>query len=237
MNRTPVGEPAAPRVWEGFWGVVFSPGELFERVARAPRWFAMLAVVTAIYIVSVSAFMFTDVGQDAWMEQALERTERFGGQVTDAQIERMEGMKPYAGYFAAGQMLFFIPLVSLAIAGIGFTVFNVALGGSASFRQVFSIVVHAGALGGLLQFFVWPLNYLRESMSSPTSLSVFLPMLEESTFLFRFLRAVDLLIVWWVVVLAIGLAVLYRRPAQRVAWSFLAIYAVIALAIAAVSRS
>ena len=60
----------------------------------------------------------------------------------------------------------------------------------------------AGAL------FTGPLNYFRGSMSSATNLSVVLPMIDEHSFLGRLLGMIDLFMVWWVVVLAIGLACL-----------------------------
>ena len=47
-------------------------------------------------------------------------------------------------------------------------------------------------------------------MSSATNLAVFLPMLDESSFLAKLLGTIDLFLVWWVVVLAIGLGVLYQ---------------------------
>ena len=45
---------------------------------------------------------------------------------------------------------------------------------------------------------------------------------------------IDLFIIWWLIVLAIGLAVLYRRRTQPIAMSLLAIYAVIAVIVAAI---
>jgi hypothetical protein len=48
---------------------------------------------------------------------------------------------------------------------------------------------------------------------------------------------VDLFIVWYVIVLAIGLGVLYRRRTQPIAISLFAVYAVIAIGLAAVMSS
>ena len=38
---------------------------------------------------------------------------------------------------------------SAIVAGILFAIFNAALGGNATFKQVFTVVVHAGAIGVL----------------------------------------------------------------------------------------
>ena len=52
-------------------------------------------------------------------------------------------------------------------------------------------------------------------MSSPTNLAVFLPFLDESSFLARLLGSIDLFFIWWMLSLAIGLGVLYRSAPGR----------------------
>jgi hypothetical protein len=59
-----------------------------------------------------------------------------------------------------------------------------------------------------------------------------LPMLPEDSFAAHFFSALDVFLIWYVIVLAIGLAVLYRRRSQPIAISLLAVYGVIAVAIA-----
>jgi hypothetical protein len=85
--------------------------------------------------------------------------------------------------------------------------------------------------------FTLPLNYARESLSSPTNLAVFAPFLDEGSLAARFLGMIDLFLVWWVVVLAIGLAVLYRRLAGPVAFWLLGADVGIAGVIAVIMRA
>ncbi|MCU0256647.1 MAG: YIP1 family protein, partial [Vicinamibacterales bacterium] len=122
-------------------------------------------------------------------------------------------------------------------AGLLFGVFSGALGGQASFKQVFAVLAHTSVLSLLQALFVTPMNYARESLSSATSLGVFLPMLPEGSFLANFLGAIDLFILWSLALTAIGLAVLYRRKTAPIFISLVAAYAVIALAIAAVKAA
>jgi hypothetical protein len=96
------------------------------------------------------------------------------------------------------------------------------------------VYVHAAVISTLGGVFTGTINYFRQSMSSATNLSAMLPMLEEGTFVARLAGFVDLFVIWWLTVLAIGLAVLYRRKTQSVAIILFSIYAVIALAIAGV---
>jgi hypothetical protein len=63
---------------------------------------------------------------------------------------------------------------------------------------------------------------------------VFVPMLEETSFVTIFLGTINLVLVWWVLSLAIGLGVLYRRRTGPIATALLFIYVVIALIVAMV---
>ena len=57
---------------------------------------------------------------------------------------------------------------------------------------------------------------------------------EETSFAARFLGAIDLTILWWMMNLAIGLGVLYRRRTGPIATGMFMVYVLIALTIAGV---
>lgn len=217
-------------------GVIFSPRATFERIVARPRWFGALAVIVLVACGFMYAFLSTEVGQSAMLDQQVRQQEAFGIQISPEQYSQMERMQPMMKYFVTGSQLVMIPVITMVLAGILFAVFNALLGGAASFKQVAAVVSHAGAVTLLQQLFITPLNYARESMASATNLSVFVPFLDESNVLARFLGTIDLFIVWWLVVLAIGLGVLYRRRTSPIFWSFMGVYVVIALVIALVMR-
>ena len=89
----------------------------------------------------------------------------------------------------------------------------------------------------MAQLFGLPLAYARQTMSSATNLGVFAPFLDESSFAARLLSAIDLFIVWWIISLAIGLGVLYRKRTGPVAATLLVIYVAIGIVIAAVKTA
>ncbi len=130
--------------------------------------------------------------------------------MTAEQTAQMERFLPYVRYVAAAGQVVSVVVIMLVVSGLMFTVFNAVLGGDGTFKQVFSVVVHSGFVIAAQQFVVLPLDYVRESMTSPTSLSVFAPFLEETSFAARFLGALDLSLMWWIVNLSIGLG----RPIQ-----------------------
>ena len=124
--------------------------------------------------------------------------------------------------------------IVFAIAGVLFLVFNVAMGGSATFKQLFAVFVHAGIISALQQLFTGPLNYFRGAVTSATNLAVLLPMVEPKSFVGRILSMTDLFLIWYLLVLAIGLAVLYRRKTQPIALALYGVYAAGVVVIAAI---
>lgn len=216
-------------------GVVTAPWATFRRLIQAPRVLDMLALTSLLVALCLFLFLNTEVGRQAWVDESVRQQENWGGQpVSDADYERMQQWARYAQYVGAVQGLVGVPLVTLVLSGILFAVFNGIMGGSASFKQLFSVVTHAGVVSTLGQLFIWPLNYARGSMSSATNLGVFFPMLEEDSFAARMLGTVDLFVLWWLFVLAVGLGVLYRRKPRAVFTAFLAVYPMIAIGIAAI---
>jgi hypothetical protein len=218
-------------------GVIFSPRATYAEIAARPRIFGALAVVLAVIVIATFAFLSTEVGQQASLDNQVRQMESFGRTVNDAQYAQMERMAPYSRYFAAAVQLVVTPIMALIVAGLAFAVFNAALGGDATFKQVFAIVVHSGALLMLQALFTLPLAYARESLSGATNLAVFFPFLEENSVAARMLGSIDLFLIWWMVSLAIGLGVLYRRRTRPIATTMLVMYVTIGLIIAGIKTA
>jgi len=218
-------------------GVLMSPRATYADVVARPRILGALAVVILISSTAVYTFMSTDVGQQAGIDMQVRQMESFGRTMSDAQYQRMEQMAGYSKYFAAGAQLVTLPIMALVVAGIAFAVFNAALGGDATFKQVYAVVAHSGIVIAVQQLFTLPLDYVRETLSSPTNLAVFLPFLDENSFPARLLGSIDLFVIWWSINLAIGLGVLYRKRTGPIATTLLVIYVTIGLVIAAVKTA
>jgi hypothetical protein len=146
-------------------------------------------------------------------------------------------MSTYYVYGAPVIQLVSLAIGCLLISGIAFAVFNALLGADATFKQVFAVVAHSGVVLAALSLFTTPLAYARQSMSSATNLAVFLPFLDESSFAARLLASIDLIFIWWMLSLAIGLGVLYRKRTGPIATTMLVIYVVIGLVIAAIKTA
>ena len=216
-----------------FVGIVTAPRATYEAVVAKPKWLGMY-VLTAIIIAFGAALpMTTEAGKQAAVDQQVSSMEAMGFPVSDEAYAGMMKGTAILPYTTAGGVFFGGLLMAVIIAAVFWAIFNAALGGDASYKQIFTVLVHAGVITAVGQLFTGPLNYFRGSVASATNLSVLLPMIEEKSFLGRLSGAIDIFIIWWLIVLAIGLAVLYRRRTQPIAITLFAIYAVIALGIAA----
>ena len=231
-NVTVAAEAAPKSLLARFFGIITSPQATYRSVVAHPKWFGMMALIALSMALLLGGFLYTNTGQNAWLDAAT--TSSFRGPSTPEQLAAMEKIAPYAWMFGVGQMLFMLPLIFVITGGILFAIFNAALGGTSTFKQLFAVVVHSSAVSLLGQCFTMPINYLSGTMSSSTNLAVLLPMIDDASFLGRLLGMVDLFIIWWLIVLAIGLGVLYRRRTQPIAVSLMAVYAVIAVVVAIV---
>ena len=224
--------PAPKNLFARFIGVIVAPRATFQAVAASPKVLGMLLIVSALTGVFAALPMTTDAGKQAALDQQVQSMQSMGFQVNDEMYDQMQkgaGRLPYTTGIGA---FVFIPIVSLIFAGILFAIFNAALGGEASFKQVYSVYMHSGVIGVVSAAVSGVVNFFSGHAGSVANLGALLPMLPEKSFIANLLSTVDLFILWSVITLAIGLGVLYKRRTQPIAISLLSVYAVIALVIA-----
>jgi hypothetical protein len=218
-------------------GVVVSPKATFERLVETPRILGMLALVAALSAIGASAFAFTDAGQQAVVDFSAQQIERFTHQPpNDEQLAALAKRAPIQGYVSFGSALVVVPIALAVEAGILFLIFNVILGGTATFKQVYALATHAALITVLGLAVAVPIQFARGviSMTGPANLGVLFPMLAENSMLSSFLGLIDFFRVWWVIAISIGLGVLYRRPTRGIALTLFGLYLVIALGVASI---
>lgn len=232
MSEPVIERPPAPSLMSRVVGIITSPRETFEKIIPNPRVLGALALVAVTSAVLVGGFLMTDVGKEAWIDQAVASQEAWGVEITDEAYAGIQRMAPMAPYLSGVPYLFIIPISAVIASGLLFAIFNAMLGGTATFKQLLSVVAHSQFVMALALFVSMPINYMKGSMTGATSVAVLAPMLDEGSFLARLLGMIDVFIVWYVVVLSIGLSVLYRRKTKSIALVLFGIYAAIAIGVA-----
>jgi len=211
--------------------VIRRPRATFAAIIAAPTWAPVLIGTTLITFACSAGFLRTQVGQQALVDQWERTALAFGQTVDDAQYSRMEQTAASGRFdlvYAAVTTLASGPALAFGFAAFLYVILNRTTRRRASYAQVLAVMCHAGVILALRQVIATPVDYLRESIASPTTLVQFFTMLDEASPVARFLGVIDLFVVWWIVVLAIGISVLYERPTRRLALVFASAYVALA---------
>jgi hypothetical protein len=196
-----------------------------------PRWADVLVLSTLAAAAAGALVMRTEVGQVALVDQWERTAVAFGQTVDDAAYARLQELSTRGPLYEAGVAILNGPIQAFAVSALIFFAFG-GRRNEVTFRRVLSVVSHAGVILALRQIIGALTTSLRETTASATALGVWFPAFDEASPAARFLGAMDLLVIWWVVVLGIGVAVLYRRRTVRVATAMAGIYAALALVMA-----
>jgi len=233
MSELATERPVPPSLSSRVIGVITAPRATFEKIVAAPRVAGVLLLVTLISVLAVGLLLSSERGQQAWLDQAVAQQEAWGQTVSDEAYAGLQRMAKYSAYMGAAQFIVGVPLGALIMAGILFAIYNALMGGTATFKQVMAVVAHSQVISALAFLVTTPINYAKGTMTGATNLGVLFPMLDESSFAARLLGMLDLFLLWWLFVLSIGIAVLYKRKTSSVAMLLFGLYAVIAVGMAA----
>jgi Yip1 domain len=219
-------------------GVLFSPRETYADIVRKPTWVGMWLLVTVVTTACIGWLQSTAVGRAAAADQAIKAIGVFAKNLPPDRLdlirEQIMTSPAWQNYLKIGAGSLIVgPIIALVMAGILLGVFNALMGGDAKFKQVFSLIYFSNAIMLVKTLFIAPLDYARESMTNPTTFAALLPMLDDESLPSKMLGAIDFFWLWWLVSVAIGLGVLYKRPTKGIATALIGIYVVLAVTIAA----
>jgi hypothetical protein len=216
-------------------GIVTSPGATYAQVVRKPRVAGILFLMALLVGLTQAVPLLTERGRAAALEMQVQQMERFGVSVTDQMYQQME-QRSHSSFGAISTLvgtMVAMPIVVTIITLLLWVVFNAILGGTATFKHVMSVVAHAQVIPAVGAIFAAPIMYARGTMSgSVANLGALLPMLDETSFLAKTLGMIDLFLVWWIIVLATGLATLYKKKVSSIATGLFIFYGIIVLIIA-----
>lgn len=228
-DSTAAAEPTMG-LFARFVGIIFSPGVTFASALKTPKPFGILFLSAIVIGLAGSAPQMTESGRQAMLDMQIQSVERMTGEpVTDEMYTGMESRARYGPIFAIVGTLIMMPIMSLLVTGFLWGVFNAILGGTESFKSVLTVVTHGMVIAALGAIAAAPVIVMQGVVSTtgPFNLGVLVPMLDASSFPARFLSAITVFGIWQTIVVAIGLAVLYRKSTQSIAMGLLVLYALI----------
>jgi hypothetical protein len=200
-------------------GVFIEPGETFEDIARNPGWIAPL-ILLIVFSEAFTQAMLAKIGMARIIMHSIQQSGR-AAQMDPAQLNQAIARGSQIGAIIVQILgLLTVPIFLLVIAGFGLLVLNVLFGKKASFKQVFSVTCYAdmpGILGILMgivvMFFGDPAAFNPQS-PAPTNLGYFLNPLTTSHAFMALANSLDFIIVWFLILLAIGLSRVVQKKVK-----------------------
>jgi len=233
LSVVPPATPTAPEPHAGSFprrviDTFLSPVALFRRFGARPPW-----VDVTIVGVVVGLLAFALIPSEVLVNTAQEAMRRQGTEVPAGMDPgAMAGIQRISMMVAAVVM----PWIVLAVtAGVMVLLFSVILGGSATFRQYLSVVAHASLIGAVGSLAALPITLSTGVMSSGITLGALAGGMDPDSFVYQFLNAWNVFLVWQLVVMGLGASTLNRRIGAGTAIGvLLGVYACIAVLIAVI---
>ena len=212
------------------FGVIFQPQAAFHVLALKPRWLLPMTACLILSLASVTLIV-NRMGMANMMRSALQ------GNPRAEEIAQKTEESSFARTMIYASPLVQLPIVVAVMAGVFLLVFMLA-GVDVSFKQAFSIVIHAlFAYSVIATTLILVTVYATKDFTGfdirnpiATNVGFFLDPAETSKFLYSLTSSLDVLSFWFLYLLAVGFAgtspkVRFQKtlPLIVVVWFFYAI--------------
>ena len=164
----PVAESKGPGLLARLIGVIFSPRATYQAVVARPRVLGAFVITIAIMAITEGAFFTTPVMQEVLMDQQVKTLESFGVNISDQMYDQLEKGIGRAAYTTPLTLVIGIPIAAAIFAAIILGIWGMLMGGTGTFKQVYAILAHSGAIFALSVLFVMPLSYATHRMAGAT---------------------------------------------------------------------
>jgi hypothetical protein len=213
-------------VFERAAGVLFSPGETFENIARKPDILApMLLLLVVSYIGTILLVPRIDFG-----EAVRQQIQRQGRQMSDSDMDTAVRIGSAFGKVIAYTSPFLAFALIAIIAGVLLLAFRL-FGGEGTYAQAYSASLYAWipqVINGLILGIVGLTRDGIDPTLMPTlvkSNPAFLVDMKAQPMLFAFLASIDVFTIWSVILFIIGFSILARVSKAKAASIVLSLWA------------
>ena len=211
INNGPEGEELS--IVQKIVGIFTAPAKTFASIDLSPSWIIPLALILAVNLVFVY-FANDIILEETLVQQEEAMVERgMDAEQIDAALTQVESWTPISVWVLS---MIGPPIILAIVSGVFLFVGNVILGGKTSFKKVLSVTAWSWLIFSLAGLVMLPLVLSQETMQISFSLATFMPEESKNTFLYLFLQKIEVFTIWWIVVYAIGLGVIYKMKTQKI---------------------
>jgi hypothetical protein len=195
-------------------GVFFSPGKAFADIARRPRWWIPLILISILSTIYLTAFT-QRVGWESVLRPAIESnqaTQNMSVQQREQLISSVAGYYKYVGYGSVLTTLFYVFLVAVILMFLFDTMMSAGVG----LKRMMAIVAYASLPLVIQTALSMVVLYLKDpeefNLRNPLMFNVGAFMSPDSPAALRALgSSIDLFSLWMIVLLAIGVSAAGRK--------------------------
>jgi hypothetical protein len=214
-------------------GVLRHPRATFNALADTPRSVDVLAFACVAAFAATALVLETETGELALLDHLERGVSAFDARLDETQHAALQQISGHGAAYALVRSLAGGPLLAGAVSAALYGWSQIqGQTPTPTYRQLLAVASHASVILALRQVIAAPLTYVRETMASPLTLNMFFTLLDEGSPLARFAAMIDLFVIWWIVVLAIGMSIHCRRPVQHLAMAFIGAYVLLAALVA-----
>ena len=194
-------------------GIFFEPEATFQDIARSPGFIVPLLLVM-ICSAGTAAVMVNRIDMRDFIAKQLDKNPRTESMPAAQKEQAIENGAKFGkiGFYVTPV---FVPLMMLIIAGVLMVMANFVFGGTATFKQLFSVAAHAQMVGIIFGLLIVVILFLKDpadvDLQNPiaSNLGLLIP-IETSKFLHRFAISLDIFSLWQVYLLGTGAAICGR---------------------------
>lgn len=208
-----------------FFNMIFDPVKVFESIKEKPVWIMPLIFMIIFQAAAAFLFMRTEFAEDLLYEELDSKMQNV--ELTDEQFDNMINMSKK---WAPIGPVFSLPLMNLVIAGIIYVGISVISGGAITFKSLFSLTCHIQLIAVPQAIFGYLLVWRTGSLSARANPRLFLGDMDLPMLLNSYLGWMDFFIIWEILLLGTGVAILCKWSRTKTMLTFLAVYLLFALA-------
>jgi Yip1-like protein len=204
-STSPVSAEPTKNPLERIIGVFVSPKATFEDINRKPDW--LVPAILIVLVALVVTYVFTSHAD--MLELIRNQIEKSGK--TAPPDEALQSAVKFSVIISYVSVVVIVPLVMVVVSGILFGVFSFIFGVETTFKKIFAANAYASMPSLLKSVIAIPILFVKQpsEFGNPadvvqSNLSILFD--PSNKVLFTFGKMIDLFTIWFLIVLAIGVA-------------------------------
>ncbi|WP_054698023.1 YIP1 family protein [Syntrophomonas palmitatica] len=203
-----MSEEISMSMGQRFWSIIVSPVKTFKSIGENPQILFPALIMIVLYTLTIVLIL---PETKEFTREMLMKNPNFTPEMLEA------GLKSVVITAVIGALL--VPPLIWLVQAVVLVIFNQFSIGQANFKQLYAVSIFAWLpviIGAIVKSVMVKFMGMKAITSIKTSLALVLPSDTNSGYLFNALNSVDLFVVWGLILLSLGGAVVMNKDSKKV---------------------